>query len=253
MKEKENKFYTRIKNSWIFADHLVMTLILALSLMASVLLTWNHPIATTSLLAIILVIQGFHSEAPGDRAAMLTAAILGTPAEIAEVSLGEWTYHAPDLIFGVPMWISLVWANLFCLFRRLVRSWTILLNLLMPAENPTRRSIRPLLAIPIISLWIAALTLMDKPALVRGLYALMILIMAFFWRTETDLLTFLTGAIIGTFGEFVSVQLGYWSYYNPLFTKFGVDITLPLDWGLSAVIIHRIASLWHPSKTREKP
>ncbi|WP_285180768.1 hypothetical protein, partial [Mycobacterium tuberculosis] len=66
---------------------------------------------------------------------------------------------------------------------------------------------------------------MEKPPLVRGLYAFMILITLLFWHTETDRLIFLTGAILGAFGEFVAVQLGYWSYYNPLFKEYGVDIT----------------------------
>ncbi|MBF0148030.1 MAG: hypothetical protein HQL84_05255 [Magnetococcales bacterium] len=234
-----------IGNIWRFADHLLPASMVAGALMASVLLTWNHPIVTTLLLALLLVIQATYHPSPGDRAAMLAAALLGTPAEIVEVHLGEWTYHAPDLILGVPMWISLIWANLFALFRRLTRSWSAILEM-----TPRRPLIGHTLAIPIIGLWGAALFLMEKPPLVRGLYAFMILITLLFWHTQTDRLIFLTGAILGAFGEFVAVQLGYWSYYNPLFKEYGVDITLPLDWGLSAVIIHRIASHWHPHPPR---
>lgn len=242
-----------LKKVWHFADHLPLALMLAAALMASVILTWNHPLWTTLLLALVLIVQGVYHPAPGDRAAMLAAAILGTPAEIAEVYLGEWTYHAPDLILGVPMWISLIWANLFSLFRRLARSFNALLAIWPGQDGPARRRLDGALAVPIILLWAAALILMEKPPFVQGLYATMILITAIFWRTSMDRMIFLTGAVLGAFGEFVCVQLGYWSYYHPLFKDYGVDITLPLDWGLSAVIIHRIASRWHTPKPDRKP
>lgn len=229
---------------WRFADHLLPSVMVAGTLMASVTLTWHEPVWTTVLLSLCLVIQGLLHPGPGDRLAMLTAAILGTPAEIAEVHLGEWTYYAPDLIWGVPMWIPLIWANLFVLFRRLSRSWTAILDIAFEKEGVLRRRLGMVLMVPIIGLWVSALLLMDKPPLVQGLYALMILLTALFWRTEMDRLVFVTGGILGAVGEFVCVQLGYWSYFNPLFKDFGVDITLPLDWGLSAVIIHRIASRW---------
>ncbi|MBF0108855.1 MAG: hypothetical protein HQL76_06755 [Magnetococcales bacterium] len=251
MKRKETN-HNRLINAWRFADHLLPNALIAAGIMASVLLTWNQPLRTTFLLALSLVIQATHHPAPGDRAAMLAAALLGTPAEIVEVHLGEWTYVAPDLVFGVPVWISLIWANLFALFRRLARSWTALLDLGPGSVGPARTAIAGILILPIVSLWGAALILMDKPPVVRGLYALMILITALFWHREMDRLIFLTGAVLGAFGEFVAVQLGYWSYYNPLFKAYGVDITLPLDWGLSAVIIHRIASLWHPRTTERE-
>lgn len=237
---------------WRFADHLLPSLIVAVALMASVTLTWNTPIWTTVLLSVCLVAQGLLNPGPGDRLAMLTAAILGTPAEIAEVHLGEWTYHAPDLILGVPMWISLIWANLFVLFRRLSRSWTIILDIGFEKGGVFRRWLGIVLAVPIISFWVSALLLMDKPPLVQGLYAMMILLTALFWHSEMDSLIFLTGGTLGAIGEFVCVQLGYWSYFNPLFKDFGVDITLPLDWGLSAVIIHRIASSWHSSQSLQR-
>ncbi|MEO5327014.1 MAG: hypothetical protein H7829_02105 [Magnetococcus sp. THC-1_WYH] len=244
--------HNRWIKAWRFADHLLPTTLIAAGIMASVLLTWNHPPLTTFLLALLLVIQATHHPAPGDRTAMLAAALLGTPAEIVEVHLGEWTYVAPALVFGVPMWISLIWANLFALFRRLARSWTALLDSGPGPVGPARTMIGGILILPIVSLWGAALILMDKPPLVRGLYALMILITALFWNKEMDRLIFLTGAVLGALGEFVAVQLGYWSYYNPLFKAYGVDITLPLDWGLSAVIIHRIASRWQHRTTEQE-
>ncbi|HAT51147.1 MAG: hypothetical protein HQL07_13355 [Nitrospirae bacterium] len=237
---------------WRFADHLLLSLMVACTLMAAVILTWDEPIWTTVLLSLCLVIQGLLHPGPGDRLAMLTAAILGTPAEIAEVHLGEWTYYAPDLMWGVPMWIPLIWANLFALFRRLSRSWTAILDIIFEKEGVLRRRLDMVLMVSIIGLWVSALLLMDKPPLVQGLYALMILLTALFWRTEMDSLVFLTGGTLGAVGEFVCVQLGYWSYFNPLFKDFGVDITLPLDWGLSAVIIHRIASRWQGSQPLQR-
>jgi len=241
MKEQPVQHPDRLAGVWRFARDLPLAVLLALFILASVVLTWNHPPVTTALLTIALALQAFYRPTPGDRMVMVVAAILGTAGEIAEVRLGEWTYYAPDLVMGVPMWIALIWANLFALFGRLARSWSALLDLWPGTGTVGRARVRLLLAIPVITQWVAALLLMEKMPLVWGLYLLMILIMALCWRTEKDLLLFLTGAVLGALGEFISIQLGYWSYCNPLFTEYGVDITLPLDWGLSAVIIHRVA------------
>ena len=54
-----------------------------------------------------------------DVATMVAAVLLGTSSEMLCVRLGVWTYHAPGLLLGLPVWIPLVWASLFWLFRRL--------------------------------------------------------------------------------------------------------------------------------------
>ena len=214
----------------------LVAMAIGLFLLLTVYLTWNHPWLTTTLLAIAVWTQLRYRPHPGDGIAMLTAALLGTPAEIYEVSVGEWTYHAPHLLWGIPIWIPLVWANLFALFRRFQR--TILAS--FTTLNPNHRKNRFTTLTVIIGIyWTAAILLMNKIIFVIGLYAFFMVIVAAFWHQKEEQWLFLIGAVLGSVGEYISIQAGYWHYYNPYFSS-GVDITLPLDWGLSAIIIHRI-------------
>ncbi len=48
-----------------------------------------------------------------DIVTMIVAAFLGTVSEIVCVTKGLWTYEAPILMMGIPVWLPLVWANLF--------------------------------------------------------------------------------------------------------------------------------------------
>lgn len=207
------------------------------TLFATVVWSWHQPALTTIVLTLVLIAQLQYHPHPNDHRAMLAAALLGTPAEAVSVHLGEWTYHAPGLILGLPIWIPLIWANLFALYRRLTR----LLLAMLPAGNPFRVPYIRILTILISVYAFLTLTLMDKMPLVHLLYAGFLIAMAGYWRAETDLSIFVIGALLGTLGEYTCVQLGYWHYYNPYFTSLGIDITLAMDWGLSAVIIHRIA------------
>lgn len=208
------------------------------SLFAAVVWSWHQPALTTLALTLVLIAQLQYHPHPRDRHAMLAAALLGTPAEAVSVHLGEWTYHAPGLILGLPIWIPLIWANLFALYRRLTR----LLLAVLPARTEFRVPYVRILTILIALYAFLTLALMDKMPLVHLLYAGFLIIMAGYWREEADLSIFVIGSLLGTLGEFTCVQLGYWHYYNPYFNALGIDITLAMDWGLSAVIIHRIAS-----------
>ncbi|MBF0272559.1 MAG: DUF2878 family protein [Magnetococcales bacterium] len=207
------------------------------ALFASVVLTWNWPWLTTLLLLVILYAQSRFDPHPNDRRAMLAAALLGTPAEAVSVHLGEWIYHGPNLILGLPVWIPLIWANLFALYRRLGR----VIHAAIPAHGSSRDRFFDFLALLVALYAFATLALMNKMPLVYLLYAGFLITMAGYWREERDLLHFVIGALLGTLGEYTCVQLGYWHYYNPYFQSLGVDITLAMDWGLSTVIIHRIA------------
>ncbi|MBF0614954.1 MAG: hypothetical protein G8237_01290 [Magnetococcales bacterium] len=213
------------------------SILIGITLFATVIQTWHHPVLTTALLTITLIAQARLTPHPNDKRAMLAAALLGTPAEAISVHLGEWTYHAPNLILGLPIWIPLIWANLFPLYRRLGR----LLHPWIFGNEQFKKKVYITLSILIILYGYATLTLMHKTPIIHLLYSGFLIAMAGFWRSSMDLLLFVIGASLGTLGEYTCVQLGYWHYYNPYFQQAGIDITLAMDWGLSTVIIHRIA------------
>ncbi|MEO5378920.1 MAG: hypothetical protein H7832_14235 [Magnetococcus sp. DMHC-6] len=208
------------------------TIGLSLAIFSSVIFTWSSPFLTTSLLVLILFAQLFFWPPPRTALVMGVAALLGTPAEIVEVALGEWQYHGTHLIFGVPMWIPLIWANLFGLFGRLAMLGGLWI------QNST---FYLWLTRFIVLFCVICVVLMNKQPVVIALYIFFLLLGIAFWNQSKDKMLFLFGGVLGAFGEYVAIQLGYWHYYNPFFQSLGVDITLPLDWGLSAVIIHRIA------------
>lgn len=211
-------------------------------LFATVILTWKYPLLTTFLLIFVLIAQLKFRPHTKDHQAMIIAALLGTPAEAVSVYLGEWRYHNTDLIWGLPLWIPLIWANLFALYRRLTRFFIMVLEQTLAEKNLFLHPVLwNILGLSIAIYCFTALALMQKTAIVYLLYAGFLIAMAGFWHQKEDLLIFFIGAILGTLGEFVCVQLGYWSYFNPYFKQFGIDITLALDWGLSSVIINRLA------------
>lgn len=223
---------------------LVFAAAVAAALFLTVVLLWNHPYVTFALLALVLAAQGIYRPRPGDGITMLFAAVLGTAGELVEVSLGEWTYHAPDMVYGLPVWIPLIWANLFGLFRRLNRATVFLMeHFHMPFDSPGRDRLYWFMRKIFLVYGLFALVAMNKMVAVVAFYALIMAVVGVFWKQERDFLILYWGALLGAFGEFVCIQLGYWEYYDPFFTTWGVDVTLPLDWGLSAVILDRIGRL----------
>jgi len=209
----------------------------------TVVLFWRQPIVATLMLTAGIVLWLWHYRNRADAAAMLWAALLGTPSEMLCVYKGVWTYQAPGMILGIPVWIPLIWASLFCLFRRIVLTLLALINRRWPDPNAVARKMMFLVLeafIIVYFVWVA-LSIARSIALV---YALIILIAAFFWRQERDILIFLVGGFLGTLGEFICMQLGFWQYHYPYFKSVGLPLSLTMAWGLSAVMIGRLAMIW---------
>ena len=71
-----------------------------------------------------------------------------------------------------------------------------------------------------------------------------------FWNKERDILLFIIGGILGTFGEYLCMQLGFWHYHFPHFKSIDLPISLPMAWGLSGIMIGRIAKIWETAPPR---
>jgi hypothetical protein len=63
------------------------------------------------------------------------------------------------------------------------------------------------------------------------------------------MLIFVIGGALGTLGEYICMKLGFWQYHYPFFMAIGLPLSLPLAWGLSAVIVARIARIWETPAT----
>jgi hypothetical protein len=210
---------------------------------AVVVFFWRNPIFASILLGGGLIIQLWFWREKADAAMMVAAALLGTPSEILCVKLGVWTYHAPGLVFGIPVWIPLVWSFLFCLFRRISLNFhSIIYRILPDTKRLSRQIIYGILGGGILLYYlITVIVIMKTIAIVFTIFMVSAVI---FWRGERDILIFIIGAALGTFGEYICMKLGFWVYHYPLFRSIGLPISLPLAWGLSSVIIGRIARVW---------
>lgn len=210
---------------------------------AVVVLFWRKSIAVSILLGGGLIIELWFWREKADAAMMAAAALLGTPSEILCVKLGVWTYHAPGLVFGIPVWIPLVWSFLFCLYRRISLNFhSIIYRVLPDNKRLPKKIIFGALGGGILLYYLITVSIIMKTIAI--VYTMFMVPAVIFWHGERDILIFIIGAVLGTFGEYICMKLGFWVYHYPLFRSIGMPISLPLAWGLSSVITGRIAKIW---------
>jgi hypothetical protein len=228
------------RNIWIDFTFEVFS---GIFVVAAVVFCWRKPFLLSILVTAGLGVQYWFWREKADIAAMAGAALLGTIGETLCVNLGVWTYHAPGLVFAIPFWIPLVWAYLFCFFRRVsITIHSIMLMIWPQQEMLPRRVLFGMLGATILVYSFYTIAIIKR--VIAAAYTALLVPALIFWRGEKDILIFLFGAACGTIGEYICIQLGFWRYHYPFFAPLGLPISLPLAWGLSAVIVGRIASVW---------
>ncbi len=190
-----------------------------------------------------LVLQLWFWRARADAVAMLAAAILGPPIEALCVKTGIWTYDSPGLVFGVPVWLPLVWAYLFGYYRRIALVIHEISLKIWPNSRDRWRIITFGLLGAVILIYFLVTVFLIRRNIALCYTAAMIPIIIF-WRKERDIIIFGAGGIIGTVGEYIYMQLGFWEYHFPVFKSIGLPLSLPLAWGISSIYVSRIAGLW---------
>lgn len=216
-------------------------------IVAVVALCWRRPLWSSVLLCVGLALQLWFWRKKADAAMMAAAALLGTPSEILCVKLGVWTYHAPGLVFEIPVWIPLVWAFLFCLFRRISLSiYSATLRVWPNRKSFARKILFAVLGGVIVVYYIATVSVIMRT--IATVYTVFMIPAAIFWHRERDIYIFFVGGILGTLGEYICIELGFWDYHYPAFRSIGLPVSLPLAWGLSSVIIGRIACIWETNE-----
>lgn len=223
--------------------------LLALGIPFAVIVCARWPLVTLALLAGLAWFTLRGRRDPFWGRLMFWAGVWGTIGEALCVygswtrdGRGLWIYAFPPL-FGLalrlPIWIPLVWANLFALFvgiaRRLVR------------PDATAKWLRYFAMLGIMAYAGALYRFVD----VRILYIFTPVFVGFvlFWNTPRDLVLFLVAGVLGTFGEMMAMRFELWLYTKPLFETAwllrlgvpGLPISLTMAWGLSGVFLNRVA------------
>ncbi|MFH1487970.1 MAG: hypothetical protein ABII06_03620 [Pseudomonadota bacterium] len=230
----------------------IFEILTGICLVAVVVFFWPNPLWTSLLLLGILGMQLWFWGDRADAVIMLSAALLGTPSEMIAVKLKIWTYNAPGLFLGVPVWIPFVWAALFCFFRRIALTAHCALQKCWPgSSHPSQKIFFGLLGGIIVVYYFSIAPFISKKIIL--VYSLIFIPTAIFWHGGRDRLIFIIGAVIGTVGEYICIRLGFWHYHYPVFKSIGLPISLPMAWGLSAVINGRIAMIWEKNSFRGEP
>ncbi len=188
------------------------------------------------------------------RKLFLLAAVFGTIGEAICVygswwtpdGRGLWIYLFPSpfgLALKLPIWLPLVWGNLFVLFADLAKFISVRNGL--PVRWP--EAVR----YPVVLIIMVYAGLLFRTIDVRILWVFTPFFAAFllYWNAPADLAVFIVAALLGSFGELWAMRSGLWIYTKPLFrNEFllalgipGVPVSLPMAWGLSAVFLTRWA------------
>lgn len=173
---------------------------------------------------------------------MLVAAALGTVGEWFCVrKFNLWTYHFPVFHDGLPVWIGLVWGYLYVVYvliaERLDAVWQKLGEL---ARNFLS------VAFGIAFFLFLRLVFRQIDMYISFYYVLFLAVGLSIWRTPMDVMTLIVAGAGGTFGEYLAIQNGLWSYSSPAFPETGMPISLPLAWGLAGIFIRNAAvHFWH--------
>lgn len=220
---------------------------MCLYVVAVVVFSWRQPILTSLLLGFGLLTQLLVWREKSQAVMMIAAVLLGTPSEIVCVKYGVWSYHAPGLIFGIPMWIPLVWAYLFGLFRVMTLH---LYRMIRVMSSERQNLIKKVVfwGLRLVILLYSAVTVSLIKRSIALTYTIFLIPAVIFWRGDRDVIIFIVGGISGTLGELICMKLGFWHYHYPLLKSMGLPLSLPLAWGLSSVIIGRIAMIWEKDK-----
>ncbi len=172
-----NRYHKNLSTQFLF---LLFTGAYAL---ITVLTFWNKPVVIIFFLIAGILLQLLFWNKNTDLIIMILAAILGTLSEILCVKTGIWTYNAPNLFFGIPLWIPLVWAYLFNFFRRLSKWILLALQKTFPEKNSLiSKIIFGFLGGSIIIYFVITIIVINK--IIGLIYFIFMLIAVIFFRNK---------------------------------------------------------------------
>lgn len=173
---------------------------------------------------------------------MLVAFVLGAVGEwICVRKFDLWKYHFPTLSDGVPVWIGLVWGYLYAVYILIAEVF----NAVWQRFGELLRNLLTIvLGIAFFLFLRAVFQRIDVH--IAYYYVLFLAVGLALWRSPMDAMTLIVAGLGGTFGEYMAIQNGLWTYPSPVFADVGMPISLPLAWGLAGVFVRNAAAhFWH--------
>ena len=161
--------------------------------------------------------------------------ILGTFGEWACVRVGMWVYTHPGPL-GLPPWLPLVWPILMISFLEMSEYLDETGRGRFPRVYKVAVGLLLLLSLAATGL---ALRLVGGP--ISLIFFLFLTLAVSFAHRPFHVILFATAAVIGFSGEFLCVRFGVWHYTRPVLRAIGMPVSLPLAWGLSALLVWLLA------------
>lgn len=175
------------------------------------------------------------------------AGLFGTMEEIicCTPAVRLWIYKNPTFL-GLPGWLPMVWPILLLTFREMAD------YLNHVAEHHFRKRTRTALTYVAIGLLVSysGVAFFHIHKVIAGVFLIFLILMLIVSRDLKSLLLFWVAALGGSLGEYICIQNGVWVYTRPFFTAFGIPLSLPLAWGLSANIIFTLTRRCLPAENR---
>ena len=143
-----------------------------------------------------------------------------------------WVYENPSF-WNIPAWLPLIWPILLITFTDLATF--VHQQIAIHLRGRVYWSIvRLSQALAVVY---ALYTLVRIQWVIASVFLVFFVLLFLYARQPDSIVLFWVAAVGGSMGEYICIQSGVWHYTRPFFAEFGVPLSLPLAWGLSANII----------------
>lgn len=226
---------------------LLLPLGIDLAALAAICLFYENNTLLAAILGALLAVALAHRFSRFKLILAAWAGFFGTLGEIVccAPAVRLWIYENPTFL-GLPGWLPLVWPILLLTFTEMADCLDAV------AEQRFGESARTLLTHAALALIVmyagVAFFLIHK--VIAGVFLIFLILMLLFSRSLHGMLLFWVAAFGGSLGEYICIQNGVWTYTRPFFTAFGIPLSLPLAWGLSANIIFMLTRSCLPCADR---
>lgn len=202
-----------------------------LAVLAAIRLFFHRNRILFAVLLLIFLLSFAVRARPLKAAAALWGGILGIYGEWRFVQAGMWVYAHPSF-GGLPCWLVFVWPVLMMSFLEMAE---YLDEKGLTGFPRARLAVTVLLAAMALFFTVTGLALAGGP-ISLGLFIFLAFALIFAHK-PFHILLFVIAAVVGFTGEFICVKWGVWYYTHPGLPSIGMPVSLPLAWGLSALLV----------------